>query len=462
MNERTFSRLRLFVGPMVAASVVLSCAGPNKLAQQSEKAYSQGEVEKAYQKAARALRKDPENRRARNAMAQAAAKIMEERKAEIRGIAARDTVAAAKRSLALDTFRREVIGYRVFLAPDSSFDRDEDAIRHGAAGIEYRQGLEDLGEGYPKRAYDELQLAQAFEPRYRDVGRRIEQAYDEALPRIALLPFANETDVAALSKGFADRAYTVLERRTSAPEFRFTDLLPRERVYDAVPVSLLERINRREAARLGRELGADRVIVGRFYGLRTRTNTGNFLQTIFHKTEDKDEKGATRERYVEQLIEVVTRDRDLSVGYEYQVLDVGDGSAIVGYSGTMEATAHAIFTSSPVAGDCDDYCLVPPDIKKSDPDRAKRIESGWEDRCGGWKLTELLDRSRKEKARSGSESRYGDDSDLRAGGRAFFLGDVPPEGELARLALGQVWEPMIRTLRDLDQREPRELPGRSP
>ena len=71
-------------------------------------------------------------------------------------------------------------------------------------------------------------------------------------------------------------------------------------------------------------------------------------------------------------------------------------------------------------------------------------------------------RSRKEKARSGSESRYGDDWDLRAGGRAFFLGDVPPEGELARLALGQVWEPMIRTLRDLDQREPRELPGRSP
>src|SRR2546422_10190094 len=99
MNDRTFSKLHLFVGPMIAAWVVLSCAGPNKLAQQSEKAYSQGEVEKAYQKAAHALRKDPENRRARTAMAQAAAKIMEERKAEILGIAARDTVGAARRSL---------------------------------------------------------------------------------------------------------------------------------------------------------------------------------------------------------------------------------------------------------------------------------------------------------------------------------------------------------------------------
>ena len=65
MNDRIGFRSRLFVGLVVAGSLALSCAGPNKLAQQSEKAYGQGELEKAYQKAARALRKDPENRRAR-------------------------------------------------------------------------------------------------------------------------------------------------------------------------------------------------------------------------------------------------------------------------------------------------------------------------------------------------------------------------------------------------------------
>src|SRR5881409_1114437 len=104
MNDRIGFRSRLFVGLVVAGSVALSCAGPNKLAQQSEKAYGKGEVEKAYQKAGRALRKDPENRRARAAMTQAAAKIMAGRTAEIRGIAVWDTVTAAKRSLDLDSF----------------------------------------------------------------------------------------------------------------------------------------------------------------------------------------------------------------------------------------------------------------------------------------------------------------------------------------------------------------------
>jgi len=462
MSHRTFPRLRLLAVIVIAASFSLSCAGPNKLAQQSEKAYGQGEIEKAYQKAARALRKDPENQRARTAMSRAAEKIMEERVAEIRGLAALDTVAAAKRSLSLDSFRQELVEYRVILTPDPSFDRDEAAIRHGAAGIEYRRALDGLDGGNPKRSYDELLLVRALEPGYPEVGRRIEQAYDEARPRVAFLPFANQTDLATLSKGFADRAYAELERRTGAPEFRFTDLMPRERVYDAVPVAILERIDRREAARFGRKLGVDRVIVGRFFGMRSSANSGDFTQTIFRKAVDKDEKGATRERYVEHTIDIVTRDREISVGFEYEVVGVEEGAVVGAFSGTMKAGAHAVFTSSPAAGDCDDYCLVPPDMKKSDPDRAKRIEADWEDRCGGWKLVELLERARRENGRSAYGSRYEDASTNGTDGRAFFPGELPSEAELAKLAFGQVWEPLLRTLRDLDRCEPPEILARRP
>jgi tetratricopeptide (TPR) repeat protein len=449
---------RLGVGLVIAATLALSCAGPNKLAQQSEKAYSQGELEKAYQKAARALRKDPENRRARAAMTQAASQLMTERETEIRGIAARDTVAAAKRALALDQFQEELTNFRIVLPPDPEFARDEAAIRHGAAGTMYGQAVEDLGSGAPKRAYDEFQIAQQFEPRYRDVARRIQQAYDEAEPRVAFFPFANETDLGVLSKGFADRAYTELSRRIASSDFRFTELVPRERVYEAVPIAVLDRVSARQAARIGRDLGVDRVIVGRFYGMRSNTNTGQFTQTVYHKTVDKDETGASRERYVERAIDVLTRDREISVGYEYSVVDVQDGSVITGNSGTLRAAAHAVYTSSPVGGEDEDYCLVPPDVQKQDPERAKHIESEWQDRCGDWKLTDLIARSRREHAR-GYDSRYQDDWVLRADGRAVFLGDVPPEGDLVKLAFGQVWEPLAHTLHDLDQMEPRENPG---
>ena len=466
MNDRNGIRSGLFVALLISCSLALSCAGPNKLAQQSEKAYGKGEVEKAYQKAARALRKEPDNRRARAAMTQAATRLMDEREAEIRGLAVRDTVAGARRSVALDAFRTELTEYRIVLPADPDFDRDEAAIRLAAAGIEYRQGVDDLEAGSPKRAFDEFHLAQAFQPRYRDVARRIEQAYDEALPHVALFPFANETDLGALSKGFADRVYMELSRRTSSPDFRFTDLIPRERVYPAVPIAFFDHVSRREAARIGRDLGADRVVVGRFYGLRTNTNTGNFTQTVYRKTEDKDEAGKSRERYVEHTIDVLTRDREITVGYEYQVVNVEDGSSIVGNSGTLRAAAHAVYTSSPVDGDEDDYCLVPPDVRKADSDRAKRIDSQWEDRCGNWKLTDLIAGSRKERSRSRNESRYesryDDDFILLSSGRAVFLGDVPPEGELVKMAFGQVWEPLTRTLRDLDRTEPSEYPGRRP
>ncbi len=460
MNDRIGFRPRLIVGLVVAGSLALSCAGPSKLAQQSEKAYGQGELEKAYQKAARALRKDPENQRARAAMTQVSTRLVDERQVEIRGLAARDTVAAAKRSLELDRFRDELASYHIVLPPDPAFDRDEVAIRLGAAGIVYGQAVEDLEGGAPKRAYDEFQTAQAFQPRYRDVARRIQEAYDGAMPRVAFFPFANETDLEALSKGFADRAYTELLRRVSSSDFRFTELLPRERVYQAVPIGMMDHVSARQAARIGRGLGVDRVIVGRFYGMRSNTNMGAFVQTVYHKTVDKDETGAVRERYVERTIPVLTRDRELSVGYEYSVVNVQDGNAITGNTGTLRAAAHAIYTLNAFDGEGDDYCLVPPDVRSKDPERAKRVESDWGDRCGDWKLSDFVARSRKHA--SGYESRYQDGWVLAANGRAVFLGELPPEGEMVKLAFGQVWEPLAHTLRDLDRAEPRESAGVRP
>jgi hypothetical protein len=431
----------------------LSCAGSNKLAQQSEKAYGEGNPEKAYQKAARALRKEPENRRARAAMTQAAGRLLAEREAEIRGMAARDTLAAAKRSLALDAFRDELMEYRIILPPDPDFDRDEAMIREGAARRVYEESVEALESGAPKRAYDGFQMAKQFQPRFRDVARRIDQAYEEALPRVAFLPFANETDLPELSKEFSDRAYSEIARRIAGNGFRFTELTPRERVLQAVPMAAMDHMGARKAARIGRDLGVDRVIVGRFYGLRTKTSLGAFPQTVFYKTVEKDEKGASRDRYTERTMIVLTRDRDLTVGYEYSIVDVDDGSAIAGNTGTLHAAAHAILASAAVGGgNPDDYFLMAPDLEQGDPDRAKRVRSEWQDRCGDWKVSEVIARSRREGR--GYESRYQNDWVLRSNGVAFFLGDLPSEAELVRYAYGQVWEPLAHTLKDIDQAEP--------
>jgi hypothetical protein len=461
MNDRIGFTSRLIAVLVVAGSLALSCAGPNKLAQQSEKAYGQGELEKAYQKAARALRKDPENRRARAAMTQVAARLLDEREAEIRGMAARDTVAAAKRSLVLDKFHTELIQYRIILPPDPDFDRDEAQIRAGAARIVYEESVDALTGGSPKRAYDGFQLAQQFQPRFRDVAERIDAAYDSALPRVALFPFANETDLPELSKEFSDRAHSEIARRIASNGFRFTELTPRERVYQAVPMAAMDHLGARKAARIGRDLGVDRVIVGRFYGLRTKTNLGAFPQAVFYKTVEKDEKGVSHDRYSERAMIVLTRDRDLTVVYEYSIVDVHDGSAIASNTGTLHAAAHAILASAAIGGgNPDDYSLTSPDLEQRDPDRAKRMRSEWQDRCGDWKLSEVVARSRRE--RQGYESRYHDDWMLRSNGVAVFLGGLPSEAELVKYAYGQVWEPLTETLHHIDSAEPSAFSGTRP
>ena len=74
-----------------------SCASPEKLTRQSEEALSGGHVQQAYDKARKALDKEPGNERARQAMSAAAAQLMNGWKDSILTLAVSDTMAAARR-----------------------------------------------------------------------------------------------------------------------------------------------------------------------------------------------------------------------------------------------------------------------------------------------------------------------------------------------------------------------------
>src|SRR5512144_673156 len=121
---RSSIRTASFCLLLVAAAGAASCAGPKKLTEQSEKALAEGEVERAYEKARSALKKAPDNERARQALAAAAERKMDAMKERVRAVAgARDTVAAGGYCLDIDSFRREIAEYRVSPRPDPAFDR---------------------------------------------------------------------------------------------------------------------------------------------------------------------------------------------------------------------------------------------------------------------------------------------------------------------------------------------------
>jgi hypothetical protein len=372
-------------------------------------------------------------------------------KADVLALAATDTMAAARRCRELDAFRRELSDYRVGLAPDTVFARQEDLIRSSAAGVYYRRGVQALGARQARVAYDAFLAARDLSPGYRDVESLIREALSKAVEHVAILPFANQTDVRGLSMDMADRVYSEVTRRVTTKDFRFTVVMNRDQVYARVPVAGLSRMTREDAVRIGRQLGADCVIWGRFFALTARTNSDTWHQAVVRREVTRDAKGNPTERYVEDPLDVVQRTREVSIQYEFEVLDTETGSPLGAGSDVVRSEAHTLYTDYAPREDTDDYFLYQPDLKQREPDRAKALDRGWKDHVGSWSLPEFMEHARKAKDRTAYRPSYRSEFFGHTRDHPVFLGDLPPEGDLALIALDGLWRPVLSALKDLEK-----------
>ena len=434
----------------LVALLALSCASANKLSERSERELTAGDLRGAYEHAREAIAKEPHNARARAAFTAAATRVVEDRKARILTIAGVDTVAAAQQTMELAELRGEIARYGVALPPDAEFGRQETAIRLGAAGICYARAERALKDHRPKEAWADFRAAQGFVSTYRDVGRRIDEAYALAVARVAILPFADQAGVPGLSRALADRVYEEMSSHVQSGQFRFTRIVEPGQVYAHITVAELDRISRDDAVRIGRRLGADQVVTGRVYGLRARTNTTSHHQTIYRKVVERDTSGTRRERYVEQEFTGTVRERQVLAHYDLEVVDTNDEATLATYTDAVDGYARVVFTDFQAQGECADYCLVPPSLRHNDPVRASTIEGEWTSHFGNWTLPALLERARRDSRHSrytpGDRAAFFSDCHERP----VWLGDLPDENELAGIALDGVWQPVFGMLQELD------------
>ena len=94
------------MGWLIPVLLGLSCAGPAKLAQRSEVQLRNGDPEKAYEIACRALDKDAKSARATAALDAAALALTDAWKQRIEASSQLDTIAAARAVLELAALRR--------------------------------------------------------------------------------------------------------------------------------------------------------------------------------------------------------------------------------------------------------------------------------------------------------------------------------------------------------------------
>ena len=126
-------------------------------------------------------------------------------------------------------------------------------------------------------------------------------------------------------------------------------------------------------------------------------------------------------------------------------------------SDTVPASIATVFTNFASQGSRKDYRLYPPGLAKADPQGAKRIEQQWKAHLGDWDLPDFLEHAYANR----EHTTYRPDDRSRLinfrGNRPLFLGALPPEEEVARVALDRVWVPVLGVLRDLD-RQPESTP----
>lgn len=453
-------RIALRLAPVFLGLLVLSCASSNSMTRKSEKSLAEGQTRRAYDWARRALDKDPRNDQARANMRTAATNLSAEWKQRIRDMAAADSLGAADECIEFARFRAELARYEVVLPQDPAFREDEILIRSAAAAHAYRAGMIALDAGQPKAAYRSLVDAGQYVPGYRDLATRIPRVYEMAITRVAILPFANQTDVPGLSKTIADQIYGEVDDRMNPKQFQFLRLLDTEDVYSKMTVSQLERLDRQQAIGIGRQLGARCVIWGSFSGLDAHSTTGLYHQSIYRHVIDPDPTVKDRDRYDETNFTAVTRQRDVKVHCQFEVVDVATGESLDHYGDDMRAVANTYYSLFFARGDISDYYLLPPAVRRSDANRATAVDKEWAATFGSLSLSKVL-LTVREGAKSRTRYRPEYRAEFLRSSYLFpvLLDDLPTPNDMAVMALGNAWKPVHESLKQVDDQDLAPVPA---
>ena len=439
---------RSIVVLLIAVSLVAGCAGSAKLTKKSEEKLASGDAWKAWQLATRALDKEPGNPKAQAAATKAGTAIVQDWQRKIRAYAELDSAKAAEEVLAMTDFRAEAARYTT-IPMGESWASEERTLRRAGARIHYGLGVDAANTGRPKKACSEFSEARRYVSDYRDVVKREDLAANDAMTHVVVVPFRASTDDRSFGAEVAQAWQDDLVENLAPPNTQFTRVVSGDQIRRSMTLADLDDVSREQAIRLARKGGAERVVWGSVGNIRSTTKLHLFHENVAHRVVDHGPGGAEVVRWVDVPIEVVSRVREVKVAVDYEVIDAKSGSALVHRHLDRATSARVVWTYDRFEGDPSSYSLVAEPVRAANPERAKEVESRWNDACGaGTTLVQVLEARQK----AGSSGRYVKDALPRfAAGAAFvFLEELPPADDLALNALAKSSGPVRDDLLKMD------------
>jgi hypothetical protein len=164
---------------------------------------------------------------------------------------------------------------------------------------------------------------------------------------------------------------------------------------------------------------------------------------------EKGTDGQPVTHWVDVPIEVIARERTVTVDVEYEVIATRGGAGLVHRRDQRSTMARVVWTSFSPEGDLDAYALVSETARQANPERARQVEGRWKTTCGeNVTLRQVLEARRTNK--SGSRYRREVLPRFIAGAAFVFLEELPPVPDLAYAALAGGWGPLHQDLLRLD------------
>jgi hypothetical protein len=447
--------MRRLAPAALALTLIVGCAGPSKLAQRSEEKLAGGELWRAWELATKALDKEPGNARARAAAASAGSAIARDWQQRIHALADVDSVDAAEQVLEFASFRANAVRYAV-VSVDADWSRQEQGLRRTAARAHYQRGTVALGSRRPKKAYLHFTEAERFVTGYANAVALAERAYEKAITRVAFVPFRTSSRNTSLGREVAARWRDDLARELAPPAAHFTRILGGQTLDEQMTLAQLDGMSSEQAVRLGRNAGAERIVCGSIGGVNADTRLHFFRETIAQRTVFKAPDGGEVVRWVDIPIEVVARERTVTVDVDYDVISTQGGASLAHQRAERTTRARVVWTSYQPQGNLEAYALVSETLRTADPERAKQVEARWKSVCGEQTtLRQVLEARRSTR----SSARYGREALPRfiAGAAFVFLEDLPPAEDLAFAALAGGWKPLRDDLLRLDTLDDADL-----
>jgi hypothetical protein len=441
---RAFRRPFAFVPVLV---VLLGCASAGKLARRSDEALRSGDPDRAWREARAALARDHHDDRAQSAARAAATALEADWERRLGGIVATgDTLAAAEAARGLSDFRHDAAALGIGTSPDPAFEGALARWRRTAAARYVAVAREAERAGQLKRAWLALREAEDFAPGFGDVRRRMAQLWPEVETKVAVLPF-DAAGYPELARQGADALYHDLAGHLDPATFLFTRLVPPATVWSHVTVAELEQLERDDAVRIGRQLGARRVVWVHVGSPRIERQVDHWHQPLWRPVTVIDDGGQRTTRWESQPFEAVTCTHTLAFDLSTEVLDVDLDSTLARSDDSPTVTVRTVWSAWSAPGDVALWRLMPPEAARREPEAASRLQAAWQEQFGDWSVRRLLERSR----RGGPMA---DASAWRraAGGDVLFTDATPPAAPLAAAALAHVWQPIWEQLRDLDRK----------